>query len=228
MDPRRGLAAVAARERQDPRHRQPRGDARGSHRDSICGCQETEREPRPTMKLSRRSRGDREVNSAGEWSRPHRDASPARPYPCRDWPGFHQGARRSACPSPPHAGHEPRPDKDQTMNTNANEKTTKTKKPNTKRPTKRSRRARARARTNRRAQSHGHPGRRAWRSAPATADQVEALRTIAEITGHSFDPTTITRGGAWKRIQLATSSIGPGLRSRCAPPWWTPAARRRP
>ena len=45
----------------------------------------------------------------------------------------------------------------------------------------------------------GHPGPAAWRAAPATAEQIQALREIAMENGHTFE-IGINRGAAWRRI----------------------------
>lgn len=73
-------------------------------------------------------------------------------------------------------------------------------------------------RANRRRQRGGHPGRAAWRKAPATDQQIRALRRIATVTGHTFT-ITVTRGEAWRRIRLATGALDDQTRRRCAPPW---------
>lgn len=89
----------------------------------------------------------------------------------------------------------------------------------TKTKTKMKTRGRLAHRANRRRQRDGHRGRRAWRESPATADQLAALRTIAEITGHTFK-ADVTRGEAWRRIRRATVALPPAARLRCAPPWY--------
>ena len=73
---------------------------------------------------------------------------------------------------------------------------------------------------NRAAQEAGHLGRAGWRSAPATAAQITALRIIAMETGRTFD-IAVTRGTAWRRIKQATVTLDEQLRRRCAPPWYT-------
>lgn len=71
---------------------------------------------------------------------------------------------------------------------------------------------------NRRRQRDGHPGRTSWRNAPATPEQLEAMRLIASETGHTFT-VGITRGEAWARICMATTLLDEGTRLRCSPPW---------
>lgn len=77
---------------------------------------------------------------------------------------------------------------------------------------------RRRHRVNRRQQRDGHRGREAWREAPATPEQLEALRTIASTTGRTFE-IDVNRGEAWKRIKSAPVTIPAAIRRRCAPPW---------
>lgn len=161
------------------------------------------------MKLPRRSRGDREVNSAGGRSRSHREASTA-PHTRADLAGvLHQEPSRFACPAPaPCRPTNPR-EKLMMMRTKTKAKTP----------------SRLAHRANRRRQRDGHRGRRAWRESPATADQLAALRTIAETTGHTFK-ADVTRGEAWRRIRQATVALSPAARLRCAPPWYTAGASR--
>lgn len=60
---------------------------------------------------------------------------------------------------------------------------------------------------------------RAWRTAPATDHQRDALRKIAMTTGVTF-VWGIRRGEAWDRIAQSTRLISPVMRARCAPPGW--------
>jgi len=63
----------------------------------------------------------------------------------------------------------------------------------------------------------------AWRSEPATAEQIKALRRIATETGRTFS-VRVTRGEAWRRIRSATRLLPPAARNEAAPPW----ARKKP
>jgi hypothetical protein len=84
-----------------------------------------------------------------------------------------------------------------------------------------------RARATRRYQraKHAEQDRAAWRAAPATEAQIRALRTVASVTGHTFD-VAITRGAAWRRLAQATRLLDRHTREECAPPWYTPPAER--
>lgn len=73
---------------------------------------------------------------------------------------------------------------------------------------------------NRVAQNDGHTGRAAWRSAPATEAQLEALRKLAMDSGRTFT-AAVNRGEAWRRIRESAVLIDERLRLRCAPPWYT-------
>ena len=89
--------------------------------------------------------------------------------------------------------------------------------------TKKNRIAEARRR-NRERQRAGHSDRARWRAAPATKQQIEALRLIATETGHTFK-ADVTRGQAWRRIRQASSLLSERRRLACAPPWYTPLRR---
>lgn len=72
-------------------------------------------------------------------------------------------------------------------------------------------------RRNREAQRTGHKGREDWRGKPATAVQLEALRALAMRSGLTFEPSTVTRGEAWRRIRWG--DFPEPVRNECAPPW---------
>ena len=97
-----------------------------------------------------------------------------------------------------------------------------------KRDAEQRRKARKEARRrNRERQRTGHPDRAQWRAAPATAEQINALRVIATASGKTFKDT-ITRGEAWRRIREATKLLDETVRKACAPPWCTQPHRCNP
>ena len=79
---------------------------------------------------------------------------------------------------------------------------------------------------NRQVQRGGHPGRKAWRSAPATAPQLSALRKIAMNTGRTFR-VSLSRGQAWRRIKPAVATLSEAERRECSPPWSSLRKHRR-
>ena len=86
--------------------------------------------------------------------------------------------------------------------------------------TKKTRIKKARRR-NRERQRAGHADRAQWRAAPATDQQIAALRVIATETGRTFE-VGVSRGEAWRRIREATTLIAEWTRTACAPPWYDP------
>jgi hypothetical protein len=179
--------------------RSPDRQLLGVHRDSINRCIEPEGGPRPPAWRGDVAEAMGMVNSAARRRGSHPRASPADP-PGRNWrevPDDREPSR-FACHSPPE------PDLDQRRR----EKRVKAHRRQTKRD-------------NRRRQRAGHRDRLVWRAAPATPDQLAALRTLATATGTRFT-TGITRGDAWRRIRRANALLDQRLRSKCSPPWWTP------
>jgi hypothetical protein len=93
--------------------------------------------------------------------------------------------------------------------------------------TKRQRRLRIKRsrRRNRAQQRTTDSQRKEWRKAPATNEQVQALRAIATENGRTFS-VGVTQGDAWRRIQRARL-LAEHARRDCAPPWTRRAPQRK-